>query len=203
MVLYDTYTAYFPLSGMLGVHVIEAIALEDGKASAEIAKDTVVTITAVAADWYKAPEAQTITLTEDKSIELVATAVTSENIGTMESEIPSGKADAVLAWAKENAMTTAQVLAAPYLYADYLLNLTEPSASEPTIEITSITLVGGKPVVEAKVTVGGDTKIETLTTATLKGTLKYKAAATLDALKTATPKTEIAEGDKFVQIVVE
>ena len=121
----------------------------------------------------------------------------------MESDIPAEKKSAVIDYAKSKNATLEQVLAAEYLYADYLLNLDEISVYEPTIEITSITLVDGKPVVEAKVTVGGVTKIETLTTATLNGTLKYKAAATLDALKTATPKAAIEEGDQFVQIVVE
>ena len=182
----------------------DAVALADGDASDEIAKDTVVTITAVAADWYKAPEAQTITLTEDKRIELVATAVTSENIGDLAAEIPAEAAGDVLNWAKNSGMTTDQVLAAPYLYEDYLFNFTQPSQAKPTIEITSITLVDGVATVEAKVTVDGVTKIETLTSATgLNGAVMYKAAATLDALKTATPKDAIAEGDQFIQIVVE
>jgi hypothetical protein len=45
--------------------------------------------------------------------------------------------------------------------------------------------------------------VKTLDAKDIKGALKYKAAATLEALKTAKSKDAIEAGDQFIKVVVE
>jgi hypothetical protein len=175
-------------------------------APVEVKEGDVVTITATPKDWWVAPKIDPITVDGDEEVDVNATAVTTSDITFADTSVPTGDAGAkALAWAKKEGKTTDDVKAAKYFYSDYLLGFTDFSTAEPTIEIVSIEFdANGKPVVEAKVTVGDVTKIEKLSEATtLNGTLMYKAAATLEALKDATPKAAIADGDQFIQVVVE
>lgn len=162
---------------------------------------TVVSFTAVAGDGYFAPTVEAVTVTETTTVTIAGVAFSA--VESADEAITDANRNAVYAWAKNKGKSQSEVSAANYLYADYLFNFTEFSTAEPTIEITEFT--ADPLVIKAKVTVGGVMKIEDLSVdgLELNGTLKYKAAATLEALETATPKTTLEETDRFFKIVVE
>ena len=122
--------------------------------------------------------------------------------------VPEGTAtatvDAALAWAKAANKSTTDVESATNLIANYLLNVTDLT-DEPQIKITGIDLSGAAPTVTAEVTTSAGTTIKTLTADNINeaAAIKYKAAATLEALKSATSKAAIEAGDQFIQVVVD
>ena len=162
---------------------------------------TVVSFTAVAGDGYFAPTVADVTVTETTTVTIAGVAFSAVN--SVDAAITDANRNAVYAWAKSNGKSQSDVSAANYLYADYLFNFTEFSTAEPTIEIAEFTV--DPLVIKAKVTVGGETRIEDLsaTGLNLNGTLKYKAAATLEALKDAEPKETLGATDRFFKVVVE
>ncbi|MBR3777676.1 MAG: hypothetical protein IKL02_08800 [Kiritimatiellae bacterium] len=162
---------------------------------------TVVSFTAVAGDNYFAPTVADVTVTETTTVTIAGVAFSA--VDSADAAITDANRNAVYAWAKSNGKSQSEVSAADYLYADYLFNFTEFSTAEPTIEIAEFTV--DPLVIKAKVTVGGETKIEDLSADSLElnGTLKYKAAATLEALKTAQPKETLDATDRFFKVVVE
>ena len=163
--------------------------------------DTVVSFAVVAADGYFAPTMESVTVTETTTVTIAGVAFSA--VESADKAITSDNRNAVYAWAKSNGKSQSEVSAANYLYADYLFNFTDFSTAEPTIEITEFT--ADPLVIKAKVTVGGETKIEDLSATGLKlnGTLKYKAAATLEALEAAEPKATLNATDRFFKVVVE
>ena len=162
---------------------------------------TVVSFTAVAGDNYFAPTVADVTVTETTTVTIAGVAFSA--VDSADAAITDANRDAVYAWAKSNGKSQSDVSAADYLYADYLFNFTEFSTAEPTIEIAEFTV--DPLVIKAKVTVGGETKIEDLsaTGLNLNGTLKYKAAETLEALEAAEPKETLGATDRFFKVVVE
>ena len=162
---------------------------------------TVVSFAVVAADGYFAPTVEAVTVTETTTV-TIAGVVFSE-VESADAAITADNRNAVYAWAKSNGKSQSEVSAANYLYADYLFNFTKFSTAEPTIEITEFT--ADPLVIKAKVTVNGVTKIEDLSATGLKlnGTLKYKAAPTLEALEAAEPKAMLEATDRFFKVVVE
>lgn len=162
---------------------------------------TVVSFTAVAGDNYFAPTVADVTVTETTTVSIAGVAFSA--VQSADEAITDANRDAVYAWAKSNGKSQSEVSAAKYLYADYLFNLKEFSTAEPTIEIAEFTV--DPLVIKAKVTVGGETKIEDLSADSLElnGTLKYKAAATLEDLEAAQPKETLDATDRFFKVVVE
>ena len=162
---------------------------------------TVVSFAVVAADGYFAPTVEAVTVTETTTVTIAGVAFS--EVGSADAAITADNRNAVYAWAKRNGKSQSEVSAAKYLYADYLFNFAEFSAAEPTIEIAEFTV--DPLVIKAKVTVGGETKIKDLsaTGLNLNGTLKYKAAATLEALESAKPKATLDATDRFFKVVVE
>ncbi len=162
---------------------------------------TVVSFAVVADDGYFAPTVADVTVTETTTVPIAGVAFSA--VESADAAITADNRDAVYAWAKSNGKSQSEVSAANYLYADYLFNFAEFSAAEPTIEITEFT--ADPLVIKAKVTVNGETKIADLsaTGLNLNGTLKYKAAATLEALEDATPKAALDATDRFFKVVVE
>ncbi len=160
---------------------------------------TVVSFTAAANDNYFAPTVDDVTVTETTTVTIAGVAFSV--VESADEAITDANRNAVYAWAKNKGKSQSEISAAKYIYADYLFNFTEFSTAEPMIEITKFT--ADPLVIKAKVTVNGVTKIEDLSVTGLNGMLKYKAAATLEALETATPKTSLEETDRFFKIVVE
>jgi hypothetical protein len=168
-------------------------------------QDTAVSIAAkTVADWFVAPAATEVTMTENKTVTVAATAASATDIGVTVPEGTSAETvSAALAWAKAANKTTAEVKAATTLFDNYLLNVTDLTVA-PQIKIVSIDLSGETPAVTAEVTdANGTAFTKTLDATDIKGALKYKAAATLEALKTAPSKDAIEAGDQFIKIVVE
>ena len=160
---------------------------------------TVVSFTAATNDNYFAPTVDDVTVTETTTVTIAGVAFSA--VESADEAITDANRNAVYAWAKNKGKSQSEISAAKYIYADYLFNFTDFSEFAPTIEIFEISL--NPLVIKAKVTVNGVTKIEDLSVTGLNGTLKYKAAATLEALETATPKTTLEETDRFFKIVVE
>lgn len=162
---------------------------------------TVVSFAVVADDGYFAPTVADVTVTQTTTVTIAGVAFSA--VESADAAITADNRDAVYAWAKSNGKSQSEVSAANYLYADYLFNFAEFSAAEPTIEITEFS--ADPLVIKAKVTVNGETKIADLsaTGLNLNGTLKYKAAATLEALEDATPKAALEATDRFFKVVVE
>ena len=162
---------------------------------------TVVSFAVVAADGYFAPTVEAVTVTETTTVTIAGVAFSA--VESADKAITSDNRNAVYAWAKSNGKSQSEVSAANYLYADYLFNFTDFSTAEPTIEIAEFTV--DPLVIKAKVTVGGETKIKDLSATGLKlnGTLKYKAAATLEALEAAEPKATLNATGRFFKVVVE
>jgi transcription initiation factor TFIIIB Brf1 subunit/transcription initiation factor TFIIB len=135
--------------------------------------------------------------------EIKGVEVKAENITFTDTTIPEGKGSDVVAWAKAAGKTPAEVAAAATLFNNYLLNVADLTVN-PQIKIVSIDVTKSPVEVVAEVTdANGSTFKKTLDADDIEGALKYKAAATLEDLKKATPKTDIATGDQFIQVVVE
>ena len=188
-----------------------AVSVTSGVKIENLAANTVLKLTVTPAEWYK--------LADNAVLEYTATKVGDfANLNDLVSEVtssdivvnnPTGAdattVNAALAWAKSAGMTTAAVEGAANIVANYLLNVAD-LAVEPKIKITSIDLSGDVPTVTAEVTAAdGTTTIKTLTADNINSaaSIKYKAAATLEALKNAASKSAIEAGDKFIQVVVE
>ena len=165
------------------------------------------------ADWYKLAAGTTLeynNVTAGDKVTLTAELMTSASDLGVTMTIPEGttatEAD-ILAWAKAANATTDDVKGAANIVANYLLNVPDLEV-EPKIEIVDV-----KPATDttpmtitAKVTDAKGTVLKDLTATgdnKINATIKYKAAPTLEAFKTATPKETIDNGDKFVQVVVE
>ena len=160
---------------------------------------TVVSFAVVAADGYFAPTVADVTVTETTTVTIAGVAFSA--VESADEAITDANRNVVYAWAKNKGKSQSEISVAKYIYADYLFNFTDFSEFAPTIEIFEISL--NPLVIKAKVTVNGVTKIDDLSVTGLNGTLKYKAAATLEALETAEPKTTLEETDRFFKIVVE
>ena len=176
----------------------------------QVKHGTTVGISAEAKDWFTLGDYSTsYTASADdveKTITVSSKEVTSDDIDvTVPTGTPAATVNAALAWAKAAGKTTAAVEGAANIVANYLLNVAD-LAVEPKIKITSIDLSGDVPTVTAEVTAAdGTTTIKTLTADNINAaaSIKYKAAATLEALKDATPKAAVEADDKFIQVVVE
>lgn len=173
-------------------------------ADIEVPANAVVKFTAVAKDWFTAPTIADITMTANTTTdEIKGVAVTASDITFTDTTIPEGKGSDVVAWAKAAGKTPAEVAAAATLFNNYLLNVTDFTV-DPQIKIVSIDVTKSPVEVVAEVTdANGSTFKKILDADDIKGALKYKAAATLEALKKATPKAAIGAEDKFIQVVVE
>jgi hypothetical protein len=160
------------------------------------------------ADWYAAAgsygEGSTITVADGQTVTVSAKPVTAADVDvTVPDGTPDETVNAALAWAKAAGKTTTDVKAAANIINNYLLNVADLS-KEPQIKIVEIDVSGEVPVVKAEVTeADGTTTIKELKSDAINGTIKYKTAAELKDLKTATPKAAIEDGDKFIQVVVE
>jgi hypothetical protein len=161
----------------------------------------IVSFTVTVNGNYFAPTVADVTVMESTTVTIDGVAFS--DVKSDDAAITDANRNAVYAWAKNKGKSQSEISAAKYIYADYLFNFTEFSTAEPTIEITEFT--ADPLVIKAKVTVDGVTKIEDLsaTDLNLNGTLKYKAAATLEAIETATPKEKLEVTDRFFKIVVE
>ena len=176
----------------------------------QVKHGTKVEISAEAKDWFTLGDYSTsYTASADdveKTITVSSKEVTSDDIDvTVPTGTPAATVNAALAWAKAAGKSTDAVEGAANIVANYLLNV-ENLEVEPKIKITSIDLSGDVPTVTAEVTAAdGTTTIKTLTADNINAaaSIKYKAAATLEALKNATPKAAVEAGDKFIQVVVE
>jgi hypothetical protein len=159
------------------------------------------------ADWFKMPAEQEVTLDADNAAQKVT--VTAESIGASDVgvTVPEGStvaANTVFDWAKAiPGATPDSISSAANIFNNYLLNVTDLTV-DPQIKIVSIDLSGKVPAVTAVVTDANGTEFtKTLAADDIKGALKYKAAATLEALKTVGTKAAIEKGDQFIQVVVE
>lgn len=189
---------------------VSSVAYKIGETTTTIDKDTtidiaesgtVVSFTATVNGNYFAPTVADVTVTQTRTVTIAGIAFS--EVESADAAITDANRNVVYAWAKNKGKSQSEVSAANYLYADYLFNFAEFSAAEPTIEITEFT--ADPLVIKAKVTVNGETKIADLsvTGLNLNGTLKYKAAATLEALEAATPKAALDATDRFFKVVVE
>ena len=161
------------------------------------------------ADWYVAAgdyvAGSKVMVADGQTVTVSAKEATSADLNVT---VPEGTApatvNAALVWAKDAGATTAAVTGASNLIANYLLNVTDLT-DEPQIKITGIDLSGDVPTVTAEVTTSAGTTIKTLTADNINAdaAIKYKAAATLEALKSATSKAAIEAGDQFIQVVVD
>ena len=172
-----------------GATVELAVTLKDSEWT-KLADGTVLKFENVAAD--------------KKDIELKTVSVSAEDLGvTVPEGTPADTTSAALAWAKNAGKSTTEVKAASNIINNYLLNVADLS-KEPQIKIVEIDVSGEVPVVKAAVTeADGTTTIKELKSDAINGAIKYKTAAELKDLKTATPKAAIEDGDKFIQVVVE
>jgi hypothetical protein len=177
----------------------EVVVTLDAAATVKVAANAI-------ADWFKMPAEQEVTLDADNAAQKVT--VTAESIGASDVgvTVPEGStvaANTVFEWAKAiDGATPNSIKNAANIFNNYLLNVTDLTV-DPQIKIVSIDLSGAAPVVTAEVTDANGTTLKTLDADDIKGALKYKAAATLEALKNATPKEAIGAGDQFIQVVVE
>lgn len=171
----------------------------------EVKEGDVVTITATAVnDWWIAPTIDPITVDGDEEVAVNATAVTASDVNVT---VPSGStvtADTVFNWAKAiDGATPASIRNAANIFNNYLLNVTDLTV-DPQIKIVSIDVTKSPVEVVAKVTDANGTEFNKILDAKdIKGALKYKAAATLELLKTAESKAAIEAGDQFIKVVVE
>jgi hypothetical protein len=177
----------------------EVVVTLDAAATVKVAAKTV-------ADWFNTPADQEVTLDADNTAEKVTVAATPMDADDVNVTVPDGStvtAKTVFDWAKAiPGATPDSISSAANIFNNYLLNVTDLTV-DPQIKIVSIDLSGEAPVVTAEVTDANGTTVKTLDAKDIKGALKYKAAATLEALKIATPKEAIGVADQFIQVVVE
>ena len=171
------------------------------------------TITNVAyEDWYAADgdyqTGSTITVADGQTVTVTAKAVTAADVDVT---VPSGTSpetvNAALAWAKAAGKTPAAVEAAgAHFFNNYLLNVDDLSV-KPEIEIVEVDASAKPMTIKAKVTDANGSTYEKVIIGddaqTINAGIKYRAAATLEAFKSATLKDAIGADDKFVQVVVE
>ena len=161
----------------------EAEATKDAKVE-DVEPGTVVTLRAVAADWYVIDEATVAALTVDE--EGTARTITAALAATPADAGATGLADVTTenakAWADANNLTPADIAACAWAKDAYLMN-TDLTA-QPGLVITDIREIADGWEIDVKGTKGdGD-----LTLAGIKGALKIVAADTLADLATAEAK---------------
>ena len=183
--------------------------LADDKKITGLAPDAIIKIQITPDDWYAVKDDADLEYTASEGSAGLDDLIKEVTAADLDVKNPSGASDdtvnAALAWAKNANKTPEAVEAASNIVANYLLDVTDLTV-EPKIKITSIDLSGGTPVVTAEVTNADGTKtIKQLTSENINAdaTIKYKAAATLEALKSAASKAAIEAGDQFIKVVVE
>ena len=172
-----------------------------------------ITIAVTPADWYALVDNPILEYTvpaeagDPVSLDGLVKEVTAADLDvTVPEGTPPATTSAALAWAKAAGNTTDAVKSAANIVANYLLDV-EDLTVEPKIEIASVDASTKPMTITAKVTDANGKTYEKVIIGdgaeSINATIKYKAAATLEALKSATSKDAIEEGDQFVQVVVE
>ena len=172
-----------------------------------------ITIAVTPADWYALVDNPILEYTvpaeagDPVSLDGLVKEVTAADLDvTVPAGTPAETTSAALAWAKAAGNTTDAVKSAANIVANYLLDVTDLTV-EPKIEIASVDASTKPMTITAKVTDANGKTYEKVIIGdgaeSINATIKYKAAATLEALKSATSKDAIEEGDQFVQVVVE
>ena len=172
-----------------------------------IVKDSKILVEAKAKNWYKIVGGTgPYTVTEDKTISVTATDASGDIVVPVPEGTNPDTVNKILAWAKKENMTPADVTNADTLMDNYLLNVTDLNKA-PQIKIVEIDLSGDAPAVKAEITeADGTTKIKDLTSDAINGTVKYKVATDLQNLDSADSVEEIpasADGSQFIRVVVE
>ena len=158
--------------------------LTGGTTTVDVAPGTVVTVAATPAAWYTV-SAGTGDVTVDAAMtQAITTALAATPAAAGATGLPATITTAnAKAWADAKNLTPAQIAACTFAEKAYLLNT--DLTVEPTFAISAIEEVTGgwKITVEAKT---GSTLVDL---EEIRGTLKVKTGATLEALASATSET--------------
>ena len=158
--------------------------LTSGTATVDVAPGTVVTVAATAAPWFEVSAGTGDVTVADTMTQTITTALAATPADAGATGLPATITTAnAKAWADAKNLTPAQIAACTFAEKAYLLNT--DLTVEPTFAIAAIEEVEGgwKITVEAKT---GSTLVDL---EEIRGTLKVKTGATLEALASATSET--------------
>ncbi len=158
--------------------------LTSGTTTVDVAPGTVVTVAATAAPWYEVSAGTGDVTVADTMTQTITTALAATPADAGATGLPASITTAnAKAWADAKNLTPAQIAACTFAEKAYLLNT--DLTVEPTFAISAIEEVedGWKITVEAKT---GSTLVDL---EEIRGTLKVKTGATLEALTSATSET--------------
>ena len=158
--------------------------LTSGTTTVDVAPGTVVTVAATAAPWYEVSAGTGDVTVADTMTQTITTALAATPADAGATGLPASITTAnAKAWADAKNLTPAQIAACTFAEKAYLLNT--DLTVEPTFAISAIEEVedGWKITVEAKT---GSTLVDL---EEIRGTLKVKTGATLEALASATSET--------------
>ena len=158
--------------------------LTSGTTTVDVAPGTVVTVAATAAPWYEVSAGTGDVTVADTMTQTITTALAATPADAGATGLPASITTAnAKAWADAKNLTPAQIAACTFAEKAYLLNT--DLTVEPTFAISAIEEVEGgwKITVEAKT---GSTLVDL---EEIRGTLKVKTGATLEALASATSET--------------
>ena len=158
--------------------------LTSGTTSVDVAPGTVVTVAATAVPWYTVSAGTGDVTVADTMTQAITTALAPTPADAGATGLPATITTAAAkAWADAKSLTPAQIAACSFAEKAYRLNT--DLTVEPTFAISAIEEVedGWKITVEAKT---GSTLVDL---EEIRGTLKVKTGATLEALASATSET--------------
>jgi len=155
--------------------------LSTGSQTIDVTPGTVVTVHATAKDWFTVAEGTgDMTVDEEKTV-----GIRTEMIDTLADvgieNIEGVSVADVKEWADEKELTPEQIATCDFAFEAYLMNI--DLSAKPELAIVSIAEAEGDWMITVKAS-AGEADIDL---GNIHGTLKVKAAATLDELATAEP----------------